>query len=127
MTPIKAVVLTIRTVFPACRIFREHPREADSAGPDFANVVIFCTKSGGSGADIVFRAPRKADLLNSETRKQFLVPQYEVLDADFRSTEEARIVRRNDTEQLAEWHAESALGHWAVMRRVVPAKVWEMW
>ncbi|KJR88240.1 spermine/spermidine synthase [Sporothrix schenckii 1099-18] len=127
LTPIKAVVLTIRTVFPACRIFREHPQDADSTGADFANVVIFCTKNGERDSDIQFRAPRKADLLNSETRKHFLVPQYEVVDTDFRSTEEARIVRRNDTEQLAEWHAESALGHWAVMRRVVPAKVWEMW
>ncbi|CAK7200020.1 hypothetical protein SEUCBS139899_002708 [Sporothrix eucalyptigena] len=127
LTPIKAVMLTIRTVFPACRIFREHPREAGSTGPDFANVVIFCTKQGERDADITFRTPRKADLLNSETRKHFLVPKHEVVGADFRSTEEARIVRRNDTEQLAESHAESALGHWAVMRRVVPAKVWELW
>ncbi|CAK7209922.1 hypothetical protein SCUCBS95973_000609 [Sporothrix curviconia] len=127
LTPIKAVMLTIRTVFPACRVFREHPREADDTEPDFANVVIFCTKQGKRDADITFRTPRKADLLNSETRKHFLVPKHEVVDADFRSTEEVRAVRRNDTEQLAESHAESALGHWAVMRRVVPAKVWELW
>ncbi|CAK7226176.1 hypothetical protein SBRCBS47491_006142 [Sporothrix bragantina] len=127
LTPIKAVMLTIRTVFPACRVFREHQREAGDKGPDFANVVIFCTKQGERDDDITFRAPRKADLLNSETRKHFLVPKFEVVDADFRSTEEVRVVRRNDTEQLAESHAESALGHWAVMRRVVPVKVWELW
>ncbi len=118
-------MLTIRAVFPACRIFREHPRQDE--GPDFANVVVFCTKSGRSDADVQFRAPRPADLLNSETRKHFLVPQHEVFAADLVAADEVRVVRRNDTEQLAEHHAASALGHWEVIRRVIPAEVWEMW
>ncbi len=127
LTPIKAVVHTIRTVFPSCRIFREHPRdEADveREGQDFANVVIFCTKSDSG---LTFRKPTAADMLNSETRKHFLVPAHEVFDSDFSSKEEARLVRNNDTEQLTKWHEQSALGHWEVMRRVLPAKVWENW
>ncbi|CAK7274647.1 hypothetical protein SEPCBS119000_006279 [Sporothrix epigloea] len=126
LTPIKAVMLTIRAVFPACRIFREHERR-NSDGPDFTNCIVFCIKQGKRDADITFRAPLEADLLRSNVRKQFLMPKYEVFDADFRSTEDARIVRRNDTAQLTKHHAESALGHWAVMRQVVPAKVWELW
>lgn len=127
LTPIKAVVLTIRSVFPACRIFREHPRDADATGPDFANVIVFCTKSGSQDSDIVFRQPVESDLLQSQTRRVFLVPKHEVFDSNFQSTEEARIVRRNDTEQLAQWHAESAIGHWTVMRGVIPPKVWAQW
>ncbi|EFX01413.1 spermine spermidine synthase family protein [Grosmannia clavigera kw1407] len=125
LTPIKAVVHTIRAVFPSCRVFREHPSEAsEDDSTDFANVVIFCTRSA---APISFRRPTTADLLNSATRRQFLVPTHEVTDADFRSPVEPRLVRRNDTEQLSKWHYESALGHWQVMRRVLPAHVWELW
>lgn len=127
MTPIKAVVHTIRDVFPSCRIFREHPRdeeEVEKEGQDFTNVVIFCTKSSDK---LVFREPVARDMLNSETRKRFLVPTYEVFDSDFLSAEEPRLVRNNDTKQLSDYHERSALGHWEVMRRVVPAKVWENW
>ncbi|CAK7564828.1 MAG: hypothetical protein SEPTF4163_002731 [Sporothrix epigloea] len=127
LTPIKAVMFTIRAVFPSCRVFREHERKASDAEPDFTNLIIFCTKLGKQDADITFRAPLEADFLHSNVRKQFLLPKYDVVDADFRSTEDVRIVRRNDTAQLAEFHAESALGHWAVMRHVIPAKVWELW
>ena len=26
-----------------------------------------------------------------------------------------------------EWHEESALGHWKVMRTVIPGEIWELW
>ena len=125
LTPIKAVVHTIREVFPSCRIFREHPRdEAEPDDQDFTNVVIFCTKKSGK---LTFRNPVVRDMLNSKTREHFLVPAHEVFDVDFRSTEEPRLVRNNDTEQLSKWHEQSGLGHWTVMRRVIPASVWENW
>ncbi len=127
MTPIKAVVHTIKHVFPSCRVFRETSREdteADKYGVDFANVVIFCTKARGP---VTFRKPVNADMLNSRSRRAFLVPIHEVSDSDFLSKEEVRLVRNNDTEQLSKHHEQSALGHWAVMRRVLPAKVWENW
>ncbi|OAA67347.1 Spermine synthase [Niveomyces insectorum RCEF 264] len=146
LTPIKAVVHTIRTVFPNCRIFREHAREdtkMDAELADFANVVIFCTKSGGGTSNdgasnnsddnnnntthLTFREPNESDFLNSIARRHFMVPKHEVHDTEFSSAEPVRPVRNNDTEQLARWHDESALGHWSVMRVVIPAKVWAMW
>ncbi len=127
MTPIKAVVRTIKHVFPSCRIFREmtaEENEVDKYGVDFANVVVFCTKTG---QPVTFRTPVTADMLNSRALRQFLLPVHEVVDSDFRTDEEARLVRNNDTEQLAKYHKETALGHWSVMRRVLPATVWVNW
>ncbi len=127
LTPIKAVVHTIRAVFPSCRIFREHPREdavVEKEGHDFTNVIIFCTKTAG---EVTIRKPVYSDMLNSETRKQFLIPVHEVFDADFLAADEVRLVTNNDTSQLSKYHDKSALGHWEVMRRVVPASVWENW
>ncbi len=127
LAPTKAVVHTIKSVFPSCRVFREMSREeteVEKYGVDFTNVVIFCTKTAGQ---LTFRKPVAADMLNSKTRKHFLQPTHEVLDSDFMSKEEVRLIRNNDTEQLAKSHDQSALGHWAVMRRVIPAKIWESW
>lgn len=141
---------TIRAVFPACRIFREHPRdEAEFArtGRDFTNMVIFCTKQRpdpdpshghghGRGA-ISFRTPTERDLLNSPSRQAYLLPQHEVRDEDFAAVDDdddadagagaAAILRRNETERLAKWHETSALGHWRVMRTVLPDAVWQAW
>jgi len=125
--PIKAVVHTIREVFPSCRIFREMSRDEvkpDEDGPDFTNVVIFCIKTSDK---VTFRTPVGPDMLNSQTRQHFLLPRHEVFDSDFSSEEEARVVKNNDTEQLAKYHEESARGHWTLMRRVLPPKVWELW
>ncbi len=121
------MIYTVKAVFPSCRIFREHPRDDEAVereGQDFTNVVIFCTKTS---TKLSFRKPTPADMLNSQTRQQFLTPAFEVFDSDFLSTDEVRLVTKNDTAQLSKWHKDSALGHWEVMRRVVPAKVWENW
>lgn len=95
-------------------------------------MVIFCTKQqpsrGGKGGEIAFRTPTERDMLNSPSRRAFLVPQHEVRDADFVQGEEGEgILRRNETERLVKWHAMSALGHWGVMRTVLPEAVWEAW
>ncbi len=95
---------TIRTVFPSCRLFREHPRdEADveTNGRDFTNMVIFCTKLE---SPITFRKPNRRDLLNSPSRDAFLLPRNEVKDADFLSGEDQGILRKNETEKLVKWH-----------------------
>lgn len=133
LPPPRIVVNTINAVFPACRIFREHPREeADFAesGRDFTNMVIFCTKqANGDDGKIAFRTPTERDMLNSPSRRAFLLPQHEVKDADFLVTgEEAKgVLRKNETESLAKWHEVSAAGHWTVMRTVLPEAVWEAW
>ncbi|KAK3303336.1 S-adenosyl-L-methionine-dependent methyltransferase [Chaetomium strumarium] len=129
LPPPRIVVNTIRTVFPTCRIFREHPRDEDDfakTGRDFTNMVIFCTKQ--QRQQISFRAPNERDLLNSPSRQHFLLPQHEVREADFVEGKEGEgILRRNETGRLVKWHEMSALGHWAVMRTVLPEVVWEAW
>ncbi|KAK4119302.1 S-adenosyl-L-methionine-dependent methyltransferase [Parathielavia appendiculata] len=132
LPPPRIVVNTIKSVFPTCRIFREHPRDdADFAksGRDFTNMVIFCTKKKPSAdGEISFRLPTERDLLNSPSRRAFLMPQHEVRMSDFVGGEEGKgILRRNETERLVKWHEMSALGHWTVMRTVLPEAVWEAW
>ncbi|PFH62384.1 hypothetical protein XA68_13823 [Ophiocordyceps unilateralis] len=120
---------TIKRVFPTCRVFREVPPDAKAIeldGADFANMVIFCTKSN---APLTFRRPTQADHLESATRKQFLNLDHEMLESEFlsRDEDETTILRRNDTSAVEKWHEQGALGHWAIMRRMLPASVWERW
>ncbi|KAK3342366.1 S-adenosyl-L-methionine-dependent methyltransferase [Neurospora tetraspora] len=138
LPPPLLITNTIRSVFgPSCRIFREHPRdEAQAAahnGRDFTNMVIFCTKS--STQEITFRNPTSRDLLNSPSREAFLLPKWEVTEEDLLrgvngSVEEAEklgVLRRNDTSALEKWQEGSALGHWEIMRGVLPEVVWVNW
>jgi hypothetical protein len=128
LPPPKMVVQTIREVFPSCRVFRESERPTEEKlkqdGQDFTNMVIFCKKSSGP---LTFREPVSADYLGSRARQAFLMPQEEVKDGDFRSDEDLGLLTFNETEKLEKWHDKGALGHWDVMRLVLPAQVWEMW
>ncbi len=129
LPPPRIILNTITTVFPSCRMFREHPRdEADfeASGRDFTNMVIFCTKRPGA---ISFRTPTERDMLNSPSRQAFLLPQHEVKEEEFVGGEEADgvVLRKNETERLVKWHDMSAMGHWTVMRTVLPEVVWEAW
>lgn len=129
LPPPRIILNTITSVFPSCRMFREHPRDdADFAasGRDFTNMVIFCTKRAEA---IVFRTPTERDMLNSPSRQAFLLPQHEVREEEFVGGEEADgvVLRRNETERLVKWHEMSAMGHWTVMRTVLPEVVWEAW
>ncbi|ROT34896.1 spermine/spermidine synthase family protein [Sodiomyces alkalinus F11] len=124
----KIVVNTIKEVFPTCRIFRESPEpDAETLakeGQDFTNMVIFCKKTAG---DITFRDPIPADFLGSRSRQAYLMPRHEVRESSFKSSEDGGIMRKNETQKLAKWHQTSALGHWDVMRIVIPGKIWELW
>ncbi|PSR81043.1 S-adenosyl-L-methionine-dependent methyltransferase [Coniella lustricola] len=127
LPPPKIVVQTIREVFPSCRIYRENARDEaviEKENRDFTNMVIFCTKTD---SPVQFRKITAADLLNSRTREMFLPPRHEVTDKDFRASGAVQTLRNNDTAALEKWHEKSALGHWAVMRTVLPAYVWENW
>ncbi|KAI0164101.1 spermine/spermidine synthase [Xylariaceae sp. FL1272] len=128
LPPLGTVVNTVKDIFPSCRVFREN--EAPSAeklaetGRDFDNVMIFCTKVDDQ---ITFRQPIENDYLQSLSRKQQLVPQYEVPDSAFLSREEMGALQANGTEKLAKWHTQSALRHWDIMRTVIPRQIWEQW
>ncbi|KAI1777427.1 S-adenosyl-L-methionine-dependent methyltransferase [Hypoxylon cercidicola] len=126
LPPLGIVMNTIKEVFPSCRVFREgEPPSAETleeTGRDFDNVIVFCTKTGEK---VSFREPKEADYLQSLARRAFLLPKHEVDVSIF--SPDAGILRVNETEKLAEWHDKSALGHWAVMRTVVPSHIWQNW
>lgn len=95
-------------------------------------MVIFCTKSS---AGITFRNPTQRDLLNSPSREAFLLPKWEVTDEDLlrgvngsvAEAEKLGVLRKNETERLEKWQEGSALGHWEIMRGVLPEVVWVNW
>ncbi|KAB5583281.1 S-adenosyl-L-methionine-dependent methyltransferase [Coniochaeta sp. 2T2.1] len=127
LPPPAVVTKTVREVFPSCRVFREHPRDEDTlkkTGADFTNMVFFCTKLSGG---VRFREVKEGDLLNSPSREQFLMPKHEVLEKDYLVGLEEGVIRQNDTGKLERWHVQSAVGHWGVMRSVLPKEVWENW
>jgi len=95
-------------------------------------MVIFCTKFKdtlpGPHGPLTFRQPIDEDYLNSRTRVEYLLPKFEIEDKVFLdSTGDASVLRKNDTSQLTQWQQKSSLGHWAVMRTVIPKEVWENW
>lgn len=128
LPPPKIVVHTIREVFPSCRIYRENPRDdaaVEKENRDFTNMVIYCVKT--AGRPVTFRKATAADMLQSRTREHFLPPRHEVFDEDFKAAGEVKTLRSNDTAELEKYHEQSALGHWEVMRTVLPDFVWENW
>ncbi|KAF4595856.1 spermine/spermidine synthase [Ophiocordyceps camponoti-floridani] len=129
LPPPAIIMRTIKRVFPTCRVFREVPPDAKAMeldGADFANMAIFCTKSS---SPLTFRSPTPADHLESETRKMFLTLEHEMLESEIlsRHQDDATVLLRNDTSAVEKWHEQGALGHWAIMRRMLPASVWERW
>lgn len=93
-------------------------------GRDFDNVVVFCRKTSDK---ITFRPLVEGDLLKSRARAHYLMPKNEVPESAFKTGDDVKIVRKNDTETLAKYHDQTALGHWSVMREVIPKKIWENW
>ncbi|KAG0649872.1 Polyamine aminopropyltransferase [Hyphodiscus hymeniophilus] len=125
----RIIIHTITTVFPSCRLFRENESPSPSTiaadGRDFTNMVIFCTNSD---EPVSFRKPMTADFLGSGARKAFLLPKHEVEEESFaRRENDGGVLFKNGTERFSGWQQTSALGHWAVMRTVLPKEVWEDW
>jgi hypothetical protein len=88
-------------------------------------MVVFCTKKA---SPISFRQPREADYLGSEARKMFLMPLHEINAEVFaEQAEDGPVLSRVDTARLTKWQRISAIGHWNVMRMVLPPAVWEAW
>ncbi|KAL9627940.1 MAG: hypothetical protein Q9204_006223 [Flavoplaca sp. TL-2023a] len=117
------IILTVLTVFPQCRLFRESPAPAIPPQTDFTNLVLFCRLVPSA---FTFRQPIKADFLNTQARKHHLLPRHEVNPQIFYGKGE-QLVRKNNTYLLRESQLSGARGHWAVMRSVVPDAVWENW
>ncbi|KAI4197590.1 MAG: hypothetical protein LQ350_005823 [Teloschistes chrysophthalmus] len=129
------VVRTILEVFPTCRIFREEaaPAPAPSSttttttNSDFTNMVLFCRKVPGA---FTFRKPTPRDFLGSGAREYALLPRHEVDSSKFFLPGKGEDVIREKnkrSEEVEKAQLESAMGHWGVMRRVLPDGVWENW
>lgn len=131
----RIILRTILHTFPSCRIFREHAAPSAEKlaidGRDFSNVMLFCTSSTEA---ISFRKPRREDYLGSRMREMMLMPTVEVGVGEVVGGEDGKeeedgegLLFRNGTERFRKWQVKGAMGHWAVMRTVVPAQVWEDW
>ncbi|KAL9038387.1 MAG: hypothetical protein Q9180_003171 [Flavoplaca navasiana] len=123
----RTIILTILTVFPSCRLFRESPAPATPPQTDFTNLVLFCRQTAHA---FTFRQPTEADFLNTQARKHHLLPRYEVDAATFLDSGKGtgeQLVRKNNTYLVRESQLNGAKGHWDVMRSVVPDAVWENW
>ena len=121
-----SAVKTILHVFPRCRLFREVPVSKPHSKEDFTNLVVFCVKST---EPITFRQPVESDFLASPARRQHLMPQHEV-DESFHGRilgGNGSIIRRGKTKELKSSQMRSAVGHWYVMRSVLPDVIWENW
>jgi hypothetical protein len=76
---------------------------------------------------ITFRKPIEADFLGSGARKEFLVPKHELALTTDNFELDGEVLRIGRTRQLGVWHRQSAIGHWKIMRTVMPSAVWENW
>lgn len=76
-----------------------------------------------------FRNPTEADFLGSGARKAFLLPKHEVRNEVLAMREgDGGVLWANETQgRFGQWQRTSALGHWAVMRTVLPREIWEDW
>ncbi|KAL2043795.1 hypothetical protein N7G274_003314 [Stereocaulon virgatum] len=121
-----SAITTAMFVFPSCRLFRETPLPIPMGKEDYTNVVIFCRKSPGP---FRFREAVESDFLGSPARRQHLVPQHEVDETFYGeiSRGKDKIIRRGQTSGLEASQMRSAMGHWYVMRNVLPDVIWENW
>lgn len=89
-------------------------------------MIIFCKKTT---TPLKFRQVVEADYLGSHTRKRDLFPEFEVDQAIFepKDGEENTLIGVNTPSQLQEWQYQSAVGHWGIMRLLLPSSLWEKW
>lgn len=92
-------------------------------------MVFFCRKSNET---FIFRDPVEADCLGSQARRYHLLPKHEIPLSSFdelpnRLKKDKLILKRGHTETLESFHQNSAVGHWRIMRTVLPDVVWENW
>ncbi|PIL37308.1 hypothetical protein GSI_01001 [Ganoderma sinense ZZ0214-1] len=124
----KAIVLTLRSVFPQCRAFYDSMEPSADAFNEFQNWVFFCTPSSDS---LKFRAAVSSDFLGSYLRRHVLssLPEREgdisTLGSDLSAETRERFILKDTANPLGEWQRKDALHHWKIMREVLPEVFWE--
>jgi spermidine synthase len=110
-----------------CKVFRDSPASSSEINEDFLNMLVFCRNTAGP---ITFRKPNKEDFLGSKSRAHYLPPRKE-LELDVTTLlsghVENQILRVGDEGKWRREQEESAIRHWHIMRKVLPAVVWESW
>ena len=84
-------------------------------------MVMFCRLNNDP---IEFRDPVEADFLGSGSRRRSLLPEHEVL-RDYVPAD--NIITNADVGGLIDSRLVDAVGHWKLMRTVLPPKVWEIY
>ena len=128
LLPIAAsVVRTVESIFAKCRLYRESPPPKATEKTDYTNMVMFCRKSP---EPFRFREPIVADFLGSPARRQHLKPQHEIRASYFKAgrRHKGEVLRRGQiSQEMQESTIASAIGHWYLMRTVLPDVVWQNW
>ena len=62
----------------------------------------------------------------------FILPRHEIMISEFGTKDElvehgGLLYKEGARERFKGWHASSAVGHWGVMRGVLPPWVWTAW
>ena len=90
-------------------------------------MIMFCRKST---EEFSFRDPVELDFLGSPARQQYLKPQHEIPASYFKAGRQHKgeILRRGKiSPEMHKSTVDSAIGHWYLMRTVLPDVVWENW
>lgn len=128
MSSTSLIYRTITEVFPSCRVFREDEQvgeegmKARDENGEFTNMVFICRKRGNA---VKFRKAVEADFLGSASRRSYMVPKYEVAASRFQR--QGELLTKANRKALEKLHVQSAIGHWKLMRKVIPAPIWENW
>jgi phospholipid N-methyltransferase len=126
------ILTTIALVFDSqCKIYRDTPpatsNYADdkvSVNEDFTNIIVFCRNTPGP---IKFRKPSQADFLGSKSREHYMLPDPSLEIPIPAPNTGFEVLKPGDESKWSSHQATSAMKHWHVMRRVIPAPVWELW
>ena len=89
-------------------------------------MVIFCKKTE---SPLHFRQPVETDFLGSKSRETYLYPKIEIDPAVFAKANGGKqyALVEGRLAELRTWQSQSAIGHWKIMRTVLPGAVWENW
>lgn len=76
-----------------------------------------------------FREPTSADFLGSKSRESYLLPRHEIDFSLFDTVPKSgrRFLVNKEVNRLYKFQDRAALEHWEIMRKVIPAAVWENW
>lgn len=125
------VLTTIARAFDGqCKIYRDTPPTSNSAddkasvNEDFTNIIVFCRNTPGP---IAFRKPTPADFLGSKSREHYMLPDPSLEIPVPTPYAEFEALQSGDEGKWSRHQATSATKHWHVMRKVIPAPVWELW